>query len=429
MDLERLIQLARAGDFEAAQALLLEAGRRRDGALEHFALGVMVEAGARTRIHQGPLFEVHRLRSPRYDVCVKRVALQDDDRIATSLAAHWSDSNETNIFMGRGMGGAWYRDAPRGPYYERLLRAEFAVIQRVAGQWNHPGARLTRWQPGTHLEVKAEGVLEGDLCMVMPTCQGQSLSDYPRERQRKIFPSLLPALWRALTHHAHGDLSPEDVWMDRSEKFFRILDPGVCIRGHQWLRNDHPDAVVGALDFRSVLFTTNVEHYPVLRPAYGDGALSCDADDGFDDLEAEVRGYLRAEPFSLVDELSLDSAQPTLFHFFERIHAYRQRYDGVPAPLPNPCAPDVIAMGIMYFRILTGRRFLDLYPVEWPLWAGYWSDRGNRAHPFPDFADHLDVLTQALDAATHLSVAERRLCEDLIGLQVHSLQDLSLIHI
>ena len=180
------------------------------------------------QVKSGPLFDVFRARLDGRPVYVKSVAGHTGDSARrVALASTWTHSNETNVFHGRHMGWKDRMEEARPglAHYEALLHAEYTVVERVHQHWNHPGAQLMRRRGD---ELVSEG---GDVCLVIPACEGTPLARFSLHEQREWIPDMLPALWRALAHCPHGDLSPDNLLIDPTRRFFRILDPGVR---HRW---------------------------------------------------------------------------------------------------------------------------------------------------------------------------------------------------
>lgn len=329
-------------------------------------------------LHQGALFDVYLERIDGREVCVKRLANSDDDRRADALASRWTHSNPTNIFHHRQMGWEARDGRPERAHLVALLRAEHEVLQRVAAEWNHPGTTF------------------GDDELLMPFCAGTTLASLPRDQQRALFPAMLPALWRALTSCPHGDLKADDLLVDPSGQWFRILDPGVCVDGPA--RRREPGR--SSLDFHSRIFTTNLANYPLLIPEHGPAPAKRCAP--FGDIASQLAAYHEAHLF----ELLATEERPS-------------------APATSPAAADVIAMGAIYFSLLTGSTVADVLELDAPLWAGFWSDTGDR----PSVAQHcIDAIAGGIFgralAQAGATQDEIRTCERLLALDISSIEEL-----
>ena len=347
------------------------------------------------QVKSGPLFDVFRARLDGRPVYVKSVARHADDSARrVALASAWTDSDETNYFHGRHMGWKDRTEEARPglAHYEALLQAEYTVVERAHEHWNHPGAQLMRRRGE---ELVAEG---GDICLVIPACEGTPLARFSRHEQREWIPDMLPALWRALSHCPHGDLRPDNLLIDPTRRFFRILDPGVRIDG--------PSCRVPlGLDFESALFTTNTAHYPLLLPEHGPD-----------------RPRLR-EPYAGVLARQLEayshSWSPQLFLRKTREHRGHK---------VSPAAADLIAIGAMYTFALTGTPLHVLLRLDAPLWTGFWdysrSDvLSTRRRRYLEAIEGGELL-RSLQAAGAIG-AEAELCVRLIALRIWSEEDLT----
>lgn len=341
-------------------------------------------------LRAGVLFDVFRAKLAGQDVFLKRIA-GAERRQSAALAARWTHSNETNVFTTCEFG--WSAPNERGPSkadYEMLLRAEHSVIERAAPHWNHPGSQLSRWCKEDRLEPE-EPSSEGELCLLMPWCQGHALAALSRSEQRRLFPSMLPSLWRALSFCPHGDLKAEDLLLDPGGSFFRILDPGVGIQGPSHARNSS-----SGLDFNSTLMTTNLAHYGLLLPEHGPKRPCFCAPEGglvfF--LETECKGQW--------DRMMLQAKQ--------------QSKEPV-----GPSAADFVALGSLYLSLLTGFSLSALLHLDTPLWTGFWSDRGDWPGPERPRAVIETLAGGALtDAAKQAGAtpAETTLCEKLVMMTI-----------
>jgi hypothetical protein len=217
-------------------------------------------------------------------------------------------------------------------------------------------------------------------CLVAPWCDGQSFASLAVAEQRRAFPRMLPALWRALAVCPHGDLKPDAFLLDPAG-FFRVLDPGVSIGG-PYQRRAQP----GGLDFHSRLFTTNAAHYALALPEHGPKAPQLRACGGGLEHVLETQ-----HTFGYLDAI----ARPSDPH--------------------EPALADVLALGALYFQILTGESLATALELEAPLWTGFWSD--SRHRPEPRHRDVLARLPRVLEDM-RATPAERRFVTGLVMLEV-----------
>jgi hypothetical protein len=199
---------------------------------------------------------------------------------------------------------------------------------------------------------------------------------------------MLPALWVALSLCPHGDLAPDDLRIERARQMFRIFDPGVRIPGPSRRGTLH------RLDFDSELFTTNAERYPFVAPEHGPD-----------------RPRLGAPAGGLAQVVERQ-AQSTM----QRWITAQQAAQSV---VTAPSAADVVACGAIYFRVLAGASLISVLGLAAPLWAGFWSDRGDHPDPRPRCIDELagGAIRRAL-RPTGATGAEIELCEQLIRLEL-----------
>jgi hypothetical protein len=322
------------------------------------------------RIHRGELFDVYRGHAGSREVIVKCLADVPSERRLAALGATWTHSNATNLFHMRALGWSPPGEAPpTEAHLVELLAAEQRIVERIEGAWNHPGAWLSE-------------TVEGTSCLAMPVCTGTSFAALPRPEQRRWFPRMIPALWEALSVCPHGDLKPDSLWLDDSRRFFRILDPGVWIEGPRRASRD------AGLSFESQLMTTNAASYPLLDPEHGP-----------------------KPPHLLATRCELEHA----------LVLYDQGRSWTLAPAPPseraPSAADVVALGAIYFAILTRASLAETLGLAVPMWCGFWRD--GRGAPEDRTRDVRAALNRKLPrqlAGAGVREAEARLCVALVRL-------------
>ena len=345
-------------------------------------------------VRAGPVFDVSRALLDGRPVYLKTVGDRDDVVRRSGLASGRLDHVcATRVFYRRGMGWSAIEDTvPERAHYESLLRAEFDVIGVVREHWNHPGARLAHWHGD---KLVAEG---GEICLVMPACEGTALGRLPYHEQREWFPAMLPALWQALSRCPHGDLNPDDLVIDPSGRFFRILDPGVTVDGPS-----HETPPEGS--FRSTLFTTNIAHYPLLLPKYGP-----------DPPELCARNSKSLSDLLRLQEGGISEKSNS---------SERTRLLGGSA---SPAAADLIALGAMYAFILTGIPLHELLGLNRPYWSGTWVDgRGRHFESADRLVDEIEGVGLLRALQTHGATGkEADLCVRLVGLHIHSKDELTM---
>ena len=350
-------------------------------------------------VRSGPLFDVVHAQLDGHLVYVKSVGDRAHDAQRSGLASLWTHRNETNVFHTREMGWMtnWEgkpEDGPQRAHYEALLRAECDIIEVARNHWNHPGARLA-YRRGDELVTQG-----GEICLVIPACEGTPLARLSPLEQKEWIPAMLPALWRALAHCPHGDLTPDDLLLDPTGRFFRILDPGVRIDGPA--RERREGDMLG-LDFNSELFTTNTTHYPLLLPEHGP------------------------------DHPKLTVPYPGLLSHMEAYDSgsvgdlFLCEYTERPGDGASPAAADIIAVGAMYAFALTGAPLHQLLKLGAPLWSGHWTAarRGGPTYCRRRIVQTIvgGELLRTLEGAG-ATRTEAELCVRLIALQINSEEDL-----
>ena len=234
----------------------------------------------------------------------------------------------------------------------------------------------------------------------MPACEGTALARLPLREQREWIPAMLPALWHALSRCPHGDLNLDDLLIDPSGRFFRILDPGVRIEGPSLERTPESS------DFRSQLFTTNTAHYPLLFPEHGpDPPIRCAANT--ETLASVLESY-KFGGVAVLDQMS----------------GTEYLSDGT-----SPSAADVIALGAIYAFALTGMPLHELLGLIRPLWTGTFGyrTRGGNLESAERLLEEIegDRLLRSLRHAG-ATTGEADLCVRLVALRVNSEEDLRL---
>jgi hypothetical protein len=256
------------------------------------------------------------------------------------------------------------------------------------------------WDAGnwSHL-AKGKGVPARDWSerlrpiLVTPWHAGQDLGALPREEQRVVFPRMLPALWDALLVARHGDLSPSNLRLLSDRQRFAVLDPGIQLSSS--------DLTFGGCNVDELdLFITNTGSYPVLHPCMTSVMLS--------------KPPVGLEPHGLAGLLSMGS--PPLRPRVEMPDdCFRKR--------PGPPPADLLAVGVIYFVILTGTHPFYRKGFDAPAWCGVQTGPMGmlRPHPQsirndPDFRRWPERCRDVLASTPGLKAAERSLAMELLSL-------------
>ncbi|AKT41187.1 hypothetical protein [Chondromyces crocatus] len=213
---------------------------------------------------------------------------------------------------------------------ELLLRDEIRRLHAAAASWNHAALGLIR------CEVGGRRGLPG---LLMPLLEGAPLGSLPLPAQRRLLPRMIPALWDAIATVLHGDVEASNLLVAPVEDRFALIDPGALVLRHLPER--------GASRGSDVLtFITNVDTYPVLppyaiTPPLGEGATLRDHWHSF--RESMTRSDF-APPFKVG---TTDAGRWT------STRAGRFLVD-VAVERGEPHPADLLAVGVMYYRALTG---------------------------------------------------------------------------
>jgi hypothetical protein len=245
----------------------------------------------------------------------------------------------------------------------RQLYEECTQIEFSQGAWNHDV-----WSSG---QVVSPGPWSSAL--LLPEHPGERLSALPRQRQRELFPQILPALLEALTHAPHHDLSADCIWMDPDMRRFSLREPG-----GQFLTRQP----VGESQLRYMRVTRpNQKNYPFFSSLWPTEVAP------HENLEAHYR-RARAASRRRPDK--------------EPYRYERRRFLHV---------ADLHALGVMYYRLLTGHGPYRHIP------APEWGEREPE-----NLCECLDALTSPAQIAqgAGVTVGEAALARRLLKLEIRS---------
>lgn len=278
-----------------------------------------------------------------------------------------------------------------------MLLAEAQVINWTAGAWNHSVIGmgswdvLWDWKENSSIDQRFLPVL------ITPFHRAIPISSLPYSLKRQLFPKMLSACWDALCIAHHGDLSESNLLI--SEKFdkFHIIDPGVSLSSTDSIE-------LGNYVNTVCIFTTTAANYPIFPP--------------FWNLENEP-------PILNIYEL-LEYLSQYLNYSNEVVGFFssgRQIYPGSLSrlqPRTRPSIPDLHALGIIYYRILTNQElFLGSTVLpEKPAWQiqGYnYKECLNLLSPV--------YLEQQLSKA-YITQEEKQLVSALLNLKVNTKEHL-----
>lgn len=282
----------------------------------YFNLNPLGQGVVTHTLHEGRMFNVYRAIIGAEDVVLKTLSPElTGENVFSRKPAFEEGASETFVRTDRGLEKSAKSAAQKIDIAARLLQLEANTIRETNGAWNHRVIAAGSWDgfskstaspPPDSNRTKIEFNESPDLAdvpvLVMPYHDARPFSMFSNARKRGLFPRMLPALWTALCKTTHGDLSESNILINNSGDIFHLIDPGVYI-------NNSEEHING----QAALFTTNEQNYPFFSPV----------------------------PDHPENSLSL----------FVQNHLHR--LDSVNSP--QPATGDLLAMGIIYYRILTGK--------------------------------------------------------------------------
>jgi len=273
--------------------------------------------------------------------------------------------------------------------HTKLLEQEAARIVQSQGYWNHAviHAGQTTWKHG-----------DAQPSLVTPWFPGDALGALEVDVQRAMFPRMVPSLWDALAAAPHGDLHPGHLILAPARDRFALIDPGAAVYIDQ--RRDTGDGDV------ALVFATNLEHYPVLPPYYASTRPGVRPRTHFE-------AFLNSEGgFTLFMGPDADTTVPAI--------------SNVNAILGGaPRATDLLALGVMYYRMLTRRHPFYADEETPPAWYGVQINQG-RGHAPPHALAMLGRgIAPPRDIEPRVSDAQQALCMALLDLTATSRAELA----
>jgi hypothetical protein len=323
-----------------------------------------------TLLRVGARFEIWAGDLDNERVCVK-VPVNPDTRSLYSMH-HWLS-----------VGSEAFSDGSTEPYQPGsdvlgdLLEIEADVISRTGKAWNHRTLGVGR--------VLAERSYEGpdprewSRALVMPRHDGFTLDTVDPGERAGLLERMLPPLWTALCAAPHGDLTETNLIIDSDRAKFHLIDPGVRKTG--WWAAE-PDSWVLRDEVWNAVFITTPANYPILHPVFsGDDARRAqisskhpsrnepDWDEGdlfnedlypdFENFRDSIEPILQYRGESFSRSSGVPFALANLFELVEyHVAASSLGKVGVQsrhtkrAARPDPA--DLLALGIIYYRALTG---------------------------------------------------------------------------
>jgi serine/threonine protein kinase len=313
-----------------------------------------------------------------------------------------------------------------------MLLLENQIIQWTQGAWNHSTLGQGMWDGFSLFQDQNHSKSQFEECknhhhvrflpvMIMPYHQAIQLADLPIVQQRRLLPRMLPALWSALCKMYHGDLSETNILIQKDYSHFHLIDPGIILVSMTSGANNSSDLQDD--EFNSV-FTTTPANYPLLPPF--DNASLFDVQSLNDALTLQDCLQILIRRNSFFSTPDLNSSAYGIFEMDARLITHLQQ---PPQRRSRPLPSDLLALGIIYYRMLTkedlflGREILPNYPA----WQG---DLPSAAY-FPRCQDGSiyvayqrvanalaeNYIARELDKHD-LSYAERQLVTALLNLEI-----------
>lgn len=209
-----------------------------------------------------------------------------------------------------------------------LLADEHETLLRSGRAWRH--------EPLAFLEGPPPA-------LVLPLHDADPLTSLPDAERAERLIRELPMLFRALTGHRHGDLSETNLLADRSGAGLHLIDP--ASRAICWLQGS-PDGRAGVQAERASLHGAPVTRVQLPRDRHVETRF----------VTTPAR-YPILAPFTEPGDGDLDYQLESLMLPWEglrAVEAIERRQRNPPAPTVRPAPADLLALGIILFRALTG---------------------------------------------------------------------------
>lgn len=295
-------------------------------------------------IHRGRLFDLFAARLNGRAVCLKIPSAAKDP---TGTYRSDNDSFVSSEAFVSGSTGTIPIDGssdlgPIDALAAALLTVEAQVLQHTAAAWNHHAIGLA-----TTLRRPEAGDRGAWPVLVMPLHSGTALDRMSALERKELVPRMLPALWDAVSAVYHGDLSEQNLVVDREAGRFHIVDPGVAICN---VEEERDGEYFGRWHSWSV-FTTNRANYPILAPF-----------EPAQEQAVTLAGLLGGVASALWPRTWLVGT--TTGNRVDEATGERR------SPRRRPYASDLLALGMIYFRALTREEFFDPLGVALPVWQG-----------------------------------------------------------
>ncbi|MEA4910008.1 MAG: serine/threonine-protein kinase [Anaerolineaceae bacterium] len=365
-----------------------------------FGVGEIVQT-----ISTGRLFRVYLARIAGQEVCVKAVAPGRNAGGNAGVFTSAFQGIETSLYDGCTQVVDALPVSAYAALAEHILVSEAQVIQQAGQAWNHRVYGLGIWDGQSAAQALPPGPTRPDerfgIALVMPHYPAAPLSSLQPQEKKRSLAAILPGLWDALGNSCHGDLSESNILVEADQRTFHLIDPGVLIAS--------PAVRTNYADEKSYL-TTNPANYPLLPPFLNVESI------------AGQGGY------SLAGLLSALVAHPSrwddLYGPFDlSARVFNPAGNNSPETL-RPGPSDLLALGILYYRALTGKDIFreDSFFPNTPAWVGKFGETGREVYTSLKQAGQvlLSGYVEERLSGESLLLSERNLAQALLTLQIES---------
>jgi hypothetical protein len=319
------------------------------------------------RLRTGARYEIWAGKLGDEQVCVKLPAVE------SSAPSVYSMNHSKVVHSELFSDGITQPIQPSGDVLGDLLEIEAEIIAATGRAWNHRSLGVGRVL--AQHSYGGSDPREWSRALVLPRYDGFTLDSVEIGQRARLFEAMLPALWTALCASPHGDLNETNLIIDPDRARFHLIDPGVRKTGW-WAAARTPWVLRD--EVWNAVFITTAANYPILHPFFsGDDARRAAIASPFDeDLfldSAAAQQFIRAkaEP---AGQSAATRPPANLFALLEsQTAAFRFGYLGVQSrPAAQPSPADLLALGIVYYRALTGAEaFLGPTALlDAPAWVG-----------------------------------------------------------
>lgn len=360
-------------------------------------------------IHRGKFYNIYRATFNGENVCLKATCQEIiSNNLFYSYYNYQNCGSEAFYSAGSKTSSNQLSTNDLQNLTAKLLVIEAELIKRTNQYWNHKILGLGLWNNSR----QTENTLLTELrpVLIMPDYQDTTPLSKLSEK-RTLFLRMLPALFQALSYSYHGDLSEDNLLIKNDFSIFYIIDPGVIVSSETLVGEDHFSAPSANSES---FFISNSLNYPILAPFQDETLLEMERNFASANKEHQI--------FNLVTFLQ----HFKLFRKFGQPLFIKSNLDHKPKTTrSSPYPSDLLALGIIYYRILTGENlFYDRETeLDHPIWLGESRGRlgfGTPNESFENFNRVLNILENNYIARklaqANIGQKERNICNALLNL-------------